>query len=186
MNCDPRYAGVATALPAVLPPITKPEALNAYARLVRAFGGVASIPVGVLEQRGGRAITTKRTRGRQVWAATKPTTGHHKGWGRLIHDAAHYVFEKRHPSARPHDGGHATLEREMAEYVAKRADTWLAGALKPASQRPTVRPSTGERRATALLRAREGIARWEAKARRADRALRKLRARERRLLKTVN
>ena len=104
MNGDPRYTGVVLMLPdLMLPPITRVAAVNVYNRLVRAFGGTEHIPVGVLENRGGRPITSNygsRSRGRTCWASSTPTRSHFKGWGRIVHDASHYVFEEcRHPSS---------------------------------------------------------------------------------------
>lgn len=168
MNGDPRYSGVGRTLPQVLPPLSMKAAARAYNRLIRAFGGAAHMPVGVAEARGGRPIRLKRTLADRCWASTKPTVGHRKGWGRLIHDASHDVFARRHPHARPHDGGHATLECEMAAYVAARPE-WLHGKLEPV-KRVTVRPDN----AIKLARVEAAIIRWDAKARRAKTALAKL------------
>lgn len=116
MENDPRYAPVAAALPAVLPPITRAEATRANRKLTRHFGRRA---LGSPNQLWNVApIRTRR-----CWVSPRPTTGHLRGWGRLIHDVAHIVFRHRHPSFRPHAGGHAQLEREVAEYVV--AKGWL-------------------------------------------------------------
>jgi len=179
MNNDPRYTGVALMLPQVLPPITKVDALKAYKRLVRAFGGTADIPVGVLENRGGRPIRSNyRSRGRQVWASSTPTSSHHKGWGRLIHDASHYVFRKRHPSARPHDGGHAQLETQMAHYVVKHN---LIERMQP---KPKVGRSKVDN-SVKLAKTDAAIKRWQTKAKRAATALRKLNAKRKRILRLM-
>jgi hypothetical protein len=176
MANDPRYTAVEAALPAALPPITREEALRAYRKLVRHFGSVKDLPVGVAEARGGRPIRTFRERARRVWIAPKPTTGHHRGWGRLIHDASHTVFERRHPHARAHDGGHATLEREMAQYVV--AKGWLAGSLKPpVKAKPTISDQ--------LKALQYRIDKWQTKARRASTALKKLHNTKKRLLKKL-
>ncbi len=170
---DPRYAPVEGALPTTLPPLTMANALPAYLRIVRRFGATKDIPVGVLEARAGRPITSNRKRARRVWASTKPTTGHYRGWGRLIHDASHYIFERRHPNARPHDGGHATLEREIAQWVVERG---LIGIYSRPPE-PKRRPSYAER----IDHNRALMAKWERKAKRAATALRKLQARVRML-----
>ena len=107
---------------------------------------------------------------RRCWISTKPTRGHWKGWGRLIHDVSHTVFRYRHPSFRPHDGGHAKLELEMAQYVV--AQGWLGGTLKPV-EKP--KPTVAEKRASRLAQVEVRIERWESKLRRAETALRKLR-----------
>lgn len=174
MNGDPRYTGVALMLPQVLPPITMRDAVRAYSRLVRAFGGTEHIPVGVLEARGGRPIRSNyRSIGRRCWASTTPTSSHLKGWGRLIHDASHYVFECRHPSARPHDGGHAQLECQMAHYVAQH------GLLERIATKP--KPSKRKSYAERIEHTRELMNRWERRAKRASTAIRKLRRRMRAL-----
>lgn len=166
MNNDPRYAPVAAALPAILPPISRINALIVYKRLVTAFGRITDIPVGVLERRNGRPITSGRTRARFGWASSKPTTGSARGWGRIIHDASHYVFEQRHPSARPHDGGHAVLEREMAAYIGARPH-WLVAYGPPPAKR---RPSYAER----IQHTRYLMDKWERKGKRVQTAVRKL------------
>lgn len=177
-HADPRYTGVALMLPQVLPPITKVAALKAYRRLVRAFGGTADIPVGVLEARGGRAIRDFRTAARTCWASSTPTSSHLKGWGRLIHDASHYVFERRHPSARPHDGGHAQLECQMAHYVAKH------GLIDRLAPKPTLKRVSVDR-AVKLAQTDASIKRWQTKAKRAATALRKLNQRRKRIVKLM-
>lgn len=131
MNDDPRYAPIEEILPAVMPAITRKEILKYYKKLIRHFGKISLAPVNRQIQfqqlyipKRKQSLTAKnRGTARKCWASSKPTSGHHKGWGRMIHDASHKVFRYRHPSFRPHDGGHATLEREMAEYVMKKG--WL-------------------------------------------------------------
>jgi uncharacterized membrane protein YqiK len=177
MRGDARYEPVAASLPAVLPPITAEDALRYYRKLILHFGSKKYIPVGVLEARGGRRIWTWQSKARRCWIARKPTTGHHKGWGRLVHDASHEVFEKRHPGARAHDGGHATLEREMAELVMARG--WLEPRPKPA------KPTTDEKRALRLARTEAALARWEAKRKRAETAIKKLQARKRSIARAL-
>lgn len=173
MNGDTRYSAPnAISYPAV----TRVAILPYYKRLIARFGRLIDMPVNVQESRMalGRGDYTRnnRARARTCWASTRATTGHDKGWGRMIHDASHEVFEIRHPSARPHDGGHATLEREMAEYVARKLWTVPTIAVKPKS-----RPTYDER----IAHTRALMARWETKAKRAATALRKLQRRVRAL-----
>jgi hypothetical protein len=180
MNGDPRYTGVALMLPDVLPAITRVQAVKVYNRLVRAFGGTEHIPVGVLENRGGcpiRSDYSHSKRGRACWASTEPTRSHFKGWGRIVHDASHYVFEKRHPSARPHDGGHAQLECQMAHYVVKHQ---LIERMAP---KPPKRVKVDN--SVKLAKTDAAIKRWQTKAKRAATALRKLNAKRKRILKTM-
>lgn len=180
MNGDPRYIGVALMLPDVLPAITRKVAVRVYSRLVRAFGGTEHIPVGVLEARGMGPIRSdfgRRGLGRTCWASSAPTRSHFKGWGRLIHDASHYVFEKRHPSARPHDGGHAQLETQMAAYVV--AHQLIERYAPKPSKRVKVDNSVK------LAKTDAAIKRWQTKDKRAATALRKLTAKRKRILKQM-
>lgn len=157
---DPRYAPVAASLPDRLPPISRLEAERAARGICRAFGKVA---LG-----GPSQLYPVRFTGtaRRCWISPHETTGHYKGWGRLIHDLSHRIFERRHPTFRPHDGGHATLEREIAEYVVRAG--WLDGRLK-SKQKP--KPDV---RAVRYQRVCERLDRWQAKLRRAQTAIRKL------------
>ena len=111
-------------------------------------------------------------RTRVCWISTRPrpASDHLKGWGRLIHDTSHWVFQKRHPSFRPHDGGHAALEREMAAYASDKG--WLQGALRPPVK---VALPAADRDRAKLQRIEAGILRWTSKAKRAETALKKLR-----------
>jgi hypothetical protein len=104
--------------------------------------------------------------GRTCWASTKPTQGHDKGWGRLIHDLSHIIHEYRHPKERPHGPLHSGIEREVQQYV--EAHGWLA------PQPESVKPTLTERRADRLASIEQRIARWERKHKRATRALAKL------------
>jgi hypothetical protein len=118
-----------------------------------------------------------RSRGRTCWASTTPTRSHFKGWGRIVHDASHYVFEQRHPSARPHDGGHAQLETQMAHYVMSHR---LIERYAP-QPRKRVKVDTNVK----LANTDAAIKRWQTKAKRAATALRKLNVKRKRILKTM-
>lgn len=170
---DPRYVPVAQAWPATLPPLTRAEAERAARRLFRKFGGVALGSPSMM-------FAARFRRVRTCWLSSKETSGHFKGWGRLAHDVSHDIFRARHPSFRPHDGGHATLEREIAEFIV--AQGWLSGALRPAE--PT-KPGLEEKRAKRLAQTDAAIERWTRKQRRAENALRKLKRRQRALLRQV-
>jgi hypothetical protein len=170
MYADPRYVEPnARAYPAV----TRREIFPYYLRLITAFGKVKDMPVGVAEARLNRPARPHHGVARACWASTKPTTGHAKGWGRMIHDASHDIFGDRHPKARPHDGGHATLEREMSEYVERKG--WAV----PKAPVLKARPTYAER----IEHTRNLIDRWERKAKRAENAMRKLRRRVRAMIR---
>lgn len=171
---DPRYKGVALALPEVMPPITRYEAERASRLLVKRFG----------KRRDGSPAMLYDVRPpkvRRCWISHVPTRDHFKGWGRLIHDVSHDIFERRHPNARPHDGGHATLERELAQAVVEFG--WLEGTLKETKSPPL---TVEQKRQTRMLRILAGIERWERKLKRAENALRKLRRRKAALKPLLN
>lgn len=165
MRNDPRYAPVALALPEFLPPLDRKTSVRRANQLVRHFGRLG---LGSPNQTRPASLAQWRCEGgRRVWISARPTTGHHKGWGRLIHDVSHIVFAARHPFARPHDGGHAALEREMAEYVVRKG--WLVP--RPRQDKPNSIDRKKERQHRLLVR----LKRWESKHRRAENALKKIR-----------
>ena len=164
MENDLRYTPVTSTLPVTLPPLARKEALRAATKLTKHFGRAE---LGSPNQLGPVRLPRYALDGRRCWVSPKPTTGNSKGWGRVIHDVSHIVFAERHPTFRAHAGGHATLEREMAEYVI--AQGWLAGTLRPA-----VKPKANVR-AVRYARVCERLSKWESRAKRANTAIRKLR-----------
>lgn len=167
MENDPRYVPVALTLPARLPPITRIEAARRADMLVRRFGKMG---LGSPNQTRAASLNDwgiSVHQGRRCWASTAPTAGHnhYNGWGRLIHDVSHIVFARRHPTFRPHDGGHAALEREIAAYVVRKG--WLEPKRKEAPSEAALAQQKHER---LLIR----LKRWEAKQRRAANAIKKL------------
>lgn len=174
MQHDPRYERVRAALPESLPPITRVEAERAARRLFRHFGAVAL---------GGplmRYPAKFNGRVRRCWISTKPTEGHLKGWGRLVHDVSHSIFRRRHPNFRPHAGGHATLEAEIAAFVVKQG--WLEGTLQPKKSIVT----SDEKRIARLAKIDAAMKRWRTKQKRAANALRKLERRRRATVRALN
>lgn len=139
-----RYAAIHTiwATVSVLP-ITRIEAERAARALYRHFGG--------LRLGGPHMGAPARFHGpaRRCWITTRTNAGLNKGWQRLVHDVSHRIFARRHPGFRPHAGGHATLEWEMAQFVVQSG--WLAGELKPAVR---AKPTADERRASRIRRPR--------------------------------
>lgn len=176
---DERYDPIGQVLPEITPPITRVEAARAAAKIYKRFGKAELRPV-PRERPDG---TTPKLgpikfngRARVCWASTKPVRGTGaKGWPRLIHDVSHSIFERRHPNFRAHDGGHATLEREIAEYVVTQG--WMAA--NPLRPQPKAKPSKDAARALRLARIEAAILRWQAKQRRAENALRKLKRQQR-------
>lgn len=164
MDNDQRYVPVGNALPATLPPLTRKAAMTFAQHLTKRFG---KLGLGSPNQLRPASLSSWRIfEGRRCWASPKPTAGtnHFKGWGRLIHDVSHLVFQARHPSFSPHAGGHATLEREMAEYVV--AKGWLE--VKPPKPTPDKKVARYE---SAQVR----LKKWESRLKRCNTAIRKLR-----------
>lgn len=166
MQNDPRYAKVDDVWNAArpVPPCTHEEAERAARRIYRAFGH---------KKHGGPNARTARFNGevRKCWITPKTDAGLAKGWERLVHDIGHRIFAARHPTFRPHAGGHDALERDIAAYVV--AQGFLAGKLRRDKPKGRAAPDAK----LDAIRAR--IARWESKARRAETALKKLRRQER-------
>lgn len=91
------------------------------------------------------------------------------GWHELVHTLSHYCANILYPNHRAHDGRHAFLERSMIEHVVRSG--WLDGKL----ERPERPRQTADLRQVTYTRIKARITSWEAKRKRAERALRKLR-----------
>jgi hypothetical protein len=155
---------------AILPPITKAEVVPLAAKLFAKFAKHPDIDPIYLR------MPSWFRRGRRCWANTKPqdtkryANGGHNGLGRMVHDCSHYLFEVMHPGKLTHSHVHAALEKAMVDYVVRKG--WHLPKAKP---EPKPKPDKAEVRALKLLSVTARIERWEAKARRAENALRKLR-----------
>jgi hypothetical protein len=151
------YQPVNSAWPEAIPPITRDEAERAMRKLARHF-----------------KIRTYRSRPRRCWVAVSPP--YHilrRGWRRLVHDLSHEWFRQVYPRKHPHDPLHARYEAEMTAYVL--AAGWLDGTLRPAPKEKPSRDLVAERAARIEARVKA----WETKKKRAETALRKLRAKQR-------
>lgn len=169
-----RYEPVRATLPETMPAITRVEAERALRRLWMRFGP-ADWKAGVKRYRA-RSSRSYKFIARRCWISTKPTSGNDRGWGRLVHDVSHRIFARYYPSRRSHDPLHARYETDVAAYVVEQG--WLDGKLKPPPKVKT-RASTSVK----LERVDAAIKRWTSKAKRAQTALSKLRAKRRRLEK---
>lgn len=89
-----------------------------------------------------------------------------KRWDTLVHGVSHYANRRLNPTHAPHAPSHLQLERAMIAYVIEQG--WLSGSLKKAEKPKT--DVQAERHRRILAR----IAAWEAKAKRAATALKKL------------
>lgn len=98
---------------------------------------------------------------------------HGGGWRAIIHNISHYV----HWRVMPHMGGHefhSMTEAHLIRFALERG--FLEGRLKRPEKEKPPRDRKAERHAAAVLR----LKRWETKAKRADTAIKKLRATVRR------
>lgn len=176
---DPRYAAVNARS---YPPLTRAQAFIAARQILAKLGapnlcavqgiddasGAPMFPArSVLSNIFGRWTGWHRDQGRTCWASTKPTTGHHKGWGRLIHDVSHMLHEYRHPGERAHGGSHPGIEREVAECVDRNA------MLERFNSKRAPRDRDAER-AQRLAHMHARLARWITKRKRAEAAISKL------------
>lgn len=145
-------------------PITREEAERAVRKIHAHFGRrELGSPNMIYDTRPGRV--------RRCWMR-RPGVRYRTmvGWPRLAHDVSHDIFAARHPSFKPHAAGHDTLELEISQYIVDKG--WLSGSLRSPVK---AKPAGDALRALKLKRAEEAVTRWTAKARRAERALRKAR-----------
>ncbi|MGH7175140.1 MAG: hypothetical protein ACREGR_02150 [Minisyncoccia bacterium] len=92
-----------------------------------------------------------------------------RGWWILVHNLSHHLSRQLHPGQKPHSTQHAFLERTLIAHVV--GSGWLTGGLaRPAVDRPPQ-----DRRAIRAARVAARLAAWQAKRRRADRAIAGLR-----------
>lgn len=163
-----KYAAVNGQWPEPMPDLHPEEALAAAKRLYRFAAGKA--------WKGKWALTSGR---RYTWprsgvyyvnpARTNGWSGRDIGWRDLVHMMSHYVNQRLHPTWKPHGPEHHAIERRMVAYVIEQG--WLDGSLrKPAKPKPDRVAKKKEATAAALKR-------WEAKKKRAETALRKLKRR---------
>lgn len=186
MHNDDRYADINNDRE--YPPLTRDAAHKAALRILRALGSPSLCAVRANVYGDATHLPTRKVlagiyrrwtdggkTGRKCWASTKPTTGHDKGWGRLIHDVSHMLQQYRHPKLRPHDSTHHQIERDVQVYVEAQ------GMLSP-TPKPTVQGRNSEAyRAARYVNVCERLKRWESKRKRAETAIRKLSRQKRRL-----
>jgi len=185
MNKDPRYAAVNALHAQCYPPLMRANAYRYAAKLLRKFGSKADASATVEHDLNIERTLFEwgaRETGRRCWASSKPTRGHSRGWGRLIHDVGHMVHRYRHPTFKAHATGEHAIETEIAYYVRHSTD-WLTPRETPALD-PLLKVAQANARDCAN---RE---RWQRKLDRARRAIvkltRRIKARERRLLKATS
>jgi hypothetical protein len=161
---------------------TAQEAITACQRLYRKFMGHAW--PGKWEPVRGRIGTWCRD---GVTFAVNPDE-RGGGWHEIVHSMSHYISNfsaysdnpdyRTSRNVRGHHHTHAFIEREMIKHVV--SSGWHLGKLRR-EPRPAKPPKSGL--AIERERVAESILRWERKLKRAEKALVKLKTRERNIIK---
>lgn len=162
--------------PEPMPVPTAKEAIAGTRRLIRrAFALAASEGVPCDYGRYIKARRFKITSGRRVtwcrggtWVVNpdEKRWGRSGGWGEIVHSVSHWAHRRFWPKEKPHAHRHVWLENELTDFAVA---NFLAGQLaRPETPKPDPKAARAARVAARL-------AAWEAKARRAENALRKLR-----------
>lgn len=172
------YEHVNSAWPEQVPIPSDQEALAGARRLVRLALTLGPPGVPVRKFSGGFKITSGN---RRTWTKSgvfqvNPNWYHGKvasfvGWQAIVHDVSHWAFNRMYNSRKlgHHPAQHAFIERTLAEHVVQSG--WLDGKLKrPGSPKP-LRNLRAERAARVAAR----LVKWEAKRKRAENEVRKLR-----------
>jgi hypothetical protein len=159
------YRRVNACWPEHVPPLTAHEATRAARRLYRYVTG-KTWPGDVVVTSGNRRTALRRGR-----IVVNPDGG----WRELVHLLSHYL--EWYAGTHGHTAAHARLEMRMIKEVVRRG--WLDGKLKPAAPAAAPAATLSDARKVGLARTLAAIARWEAKQRRAENALRKLTRRKR-------
>lgn len=146
--------------PAQVPDLTAEEAERAARRLYRFV---------TRRTWTGRVKVSSGNRYTKIWSSTI-VVNPDRGWRSLVHQMSHRL--EGYAGTRGHNAKHARLEMRMIKEVVRRG--WLDGKLKAAPKAPKPQPDV---RALRKARTEAAIGRWEAKKRRAEAALRKLRKR---------
>lgn len=164
------YSGVNGGWPTIIPPLTAEEAKRAAKRLYRR--AMKKPFTGTFKITSGNRINWVR---RGVMSVNPG--GHHRtGWADLVHDLSHFAHSRLNPNDVPHSTRHWHIERDLVSYVVKSG--FLDGKLKPTEKtQPTVADLTTKKLASVQKRLKT----WESKRKRAETALRKLRAEETKL-----
>lgn len=145
---------------------TEQEAVRAVKLLWRKFmGEPLRIPVKLTT---GRRRTWIRNRVMYVNCDERRWDGG-GGWHEIVHSLSHLVAYRLHRGAKNHGTQHHWIEREMVKHVV--SSGWLDGKLK---RTVTEKPKL-DVKAVRAQRVAAKLARWEAKKKRAETALRKLR-----------
>ena len=161
-----RYQSVNRAWPEVVPPLTAQEAVTAAKRLYRLAMG-KPFAGKVLAASGNRFTWT---RAGVLYVNPNRRRALKAGWHDVIHLLSHLCHKHLHRGHKPHDGRgtHAFIERSMIEHVVNSG--WLDGKLKRLEKPKAEIDVKAVRHQRVLAR----MATWQAKHKRAERALKKL------------
>jgi hypothetical protein len=172
------YRDVNAVWPDPIPVPTSRDAITGAKRLIRHAHRLAVKDGAVPKYSRLRRFTFKLTSGnrytevrRTVWYIN-PNQGGHWGWHQIVHGVSHWAQRHYWPKAGGHGALHAWLEKELADYAIK---NFLDGQLTKLTRDTIPVDKIAVRAARVSARIKE----WEAKRRRADNAIRKLRRTER-------
>jgi hypothetical protein len=178
-----RYEGIdlhrdaPSSWPATIPELTAADAERAVRRLWRWAEGGTCPPI--VPTSGNRYTWTCWQRrqsagGVDLGSELCIRVNASRGWRHLAHDLSHLFFRRANPGARPHDKAHARFEARLVREIIKRG--WLEPRSEPLAPAPAVPVGDAklEARRAKLARVEASIERWQAKQRRAERALAKL------------
>lgn len=170
------YRDINAVWPEPYPVPTSREAITGAKRLIRLAHRLAIQDGAVPKYAKLRCYSFKLTSGRRytklrrgVWYINPNLQGHW-GWHEIVHSISHWARRHYWPQADGHGALHAWLEKELADYAIK---NFLDGKLVRSVEAPVDKIAVRTARVAARIRA------WEAKKRRAETALRKLRKQER-------
>lgn len=172
------YAAINAAWPDPVPVPSAKEAITGTKRLIRKAFALAKTE-GKSQAFLGcspymKRMRFKATSGRRytyprsgVWHVN-PDGHHFGGWKGIVHGISHWAIRRFWPNAEPHSAIHAWMENELTSYAIA---NFLAGQLA----RPEKVKAPVDRKVIRAARVAARLARWEAKRKRADTAIRKLR-----------
>lgn len=171
------YKEVNAAWPDPVPVPSNCEAIHGVRHLIRRAFALAKADgcvgfAGYKPYMRGRKfkITTGRRR-TSIWRGVVNPNECHRGWAEIVHSVSHWAQHRFWPKEDSHGPRHVWLEKELATYAIESMPRW-AVACSGSEMRKKPKPDVKQVRA-ARVAAR--LAAWEAKRKRADTALRKLR-----------
>lgn len=160
------YERVNSQWPAEVPLPSSEEAKKAARKLYRfVIGRKLELPINLVS---GNRYSYARSGKLNI----NPNSKHHGGgWKAMVHDLSHWLHRKI-SNDKPHAASHARLELRLIKEVVKRG--WLTGSLLSAEEPAKPEPSAKTVQALRYQRILKRRGAWEAKQKRAQRALRKL------------